>query len=306
MSATSHVNPPVPLFRSPQLLERTCLLLSMFTPERQDWTVTELGRACDLAVPTAHRIVSALYRNGFLERDEVTKKYRLGPAILRLGRVAAMAVDLQSVSRPILRRLATRTRETALLTVVAEGGLTSTCLDRVESAEPLRLSVQPGYQVPLHAGASQKALLAYRPEHEIERVLNENLPALCSATIVAPDRLRAELAMIRKRGWVSSFEETNKGVWGLAVALLDEHGHSVAALGVAGPCDRKPKALGPWLSLLAECAGKIASGLGLSPSLVPIPAQPGPARPPVSPRPSSPQNLPNAASRRPTSKEQGK
>lgn len=281
MPAADHVSPPVPIFRSPQLLERTCLLLSMFTPERRDWTVTELGRACGLAVPTAHRIVSALHRNGLLTRDEVSKRYRLGPTILRLGRTAAMAVDLRSASRSVLRRLSMRTRETALLTVVAEGGQGSVCLDRVESVEPLRLSVQPGHQMPLHAGASQKALLAHRPADEIERTMSEPLPALCSATIVSPDRLRVELAMIRKKGWASSFEETNKGVWGLAVALLDEHGHSVAALGVAGPCERKPRSIGPWLLVLSQGAGEIASELGLMPSLVLPPMPSGPPRPRV-------------------------
>jgi DNA-binding IclR family transcriptional regulator len=253
----------IPIGGSPQLLERTLVVLSLFTPEQQEWTVTEMGRACGLAVPTVHRIVSALHRHGFLSRHELSKRYQLGPAIMRLGRTAAMTVDLRAVSQPVLRRISLRTRETSLLTVVSEGGCRAVCLDRVESREPLRLSVQPGREIPLHAGASQKILLASLPGPDRERVLCRPLDPLCSATITDPAALRTELDSIRRRGWASSYEETNRGVWGLAVALVDEHGYSVAAIGVAGPCERRPRSLGQWLSVLGEGAMEMAAQLGL-------------------------------------------
>ena len=153
----------IPIASSPQLLERTIVVLQLFTPEQREWTVTEIGRACGLAVPTVHRIVSTLHRHGFLARHELTKRYWLGPAMVRLGRTAAMTIDLRGVSQPVLRRISLRTKETALLTVVSECGRHATCLERIESIHPLRLSVQAGREMPLHAGASQKILLAHMP-----------------------------------------------------------------------------------------------------------------------------------------------
>jgi IclR family transcriptional regulator, KDG regulon repressor len=257
----------LPLGGSPQLLERTFVVLGLFTPERREWTVTEMGRASGLAIPTVHRIVSALHRNGFLARHEISKRYHLGPAVIRLGRTAAMTVDLRTVSQPVLRRISLRTKETSVLTIVSETGRTGVCLDRFESLEPLRLSVQPGNEIPLHAGASQKILLAHLPVEDTERVLAEPLERLCSATITDADCLRAELGVIRRRGWASSYEETNQGVWGLSVGLIDEYGYSVAAIGVAGPCERRPRALGRWLSVLSDGANDIATELGLRASL---------------------------------------
>ena len=64
-----------------------------------------------------------------------------------------------------------------------------------------------------------------------------------------------------------SYEETNRGLWELAVGLLDEHRYPVAAFGVAGPCERKPRVLGPWLSVLSEGAAEVATQLGLKVSL---------------------------------------
>jgi len=249
------------------LLERTFVVLSLFTSERRDWTVTEIGRAAGLPVPTVYRIVCALHRHGFLTRHEISKRYRLGPAVMRLGRMAAMTVDLKAVCHPVLRRISMRTRETSLLTVLSESGCSAVCLDRVGSREPLGLSVQPGREVPLHAGASQKILLANLPATDVQRILNEPLKPLCSRTITDRDGMQVELSSIRRRGWAASREETNRGVWGLAVGLIDEYGYSVAAIGVAGPCERKPRALGPWLSVLSEGAAEVAGQLGLQVSL---------------------------------------
>jgi IclR family transcriptional regulator, KDG regulon repressor len=277
--AAPEVPESIPL-SSPKLLERTFVVLSLFTSERQEWTVTEIGRATSLPVPTVYRIVCALHRHGFLSRHEISKRYRLGPAIMRLGRMAAMTVDLKTMSHPVLRRISMRTRETSLLTVLSESGTRAVCLDRVESREPLRLSVRPGHEIPLYAGASQKILLANLPVSDARRVLGEPLKPLCSHTITDPTGMEAELGLIRRRGWAASCEETNPGVWGLAVGLIDDYGYSVAAFGVAGPCERKPRALEPWLTVLSEGAAEVAWQLGLRVSLTVKASPPARAQPP--------------------------
>jgi IclR family transcriptional regulator, KDG regulon repressor len=252
---------------SPQLLQRTFSVLALFTPERQEWTVTEIGRECGLAVPTVHRILSALRRNGYLVRDDNTKRYRFGPAILRMGRTASLAVNMRSLAAPLLHSLARRTTQTALLTVISDDHRNAVCIDRVESSEPLRLSVQPGRQLPLHAGASQKILLAFMPEDEFQAYVDEPLSSLCTSTISEAGRLAQEVATIRQRGWASSYQETNLGVWGLSVAIIDETGRAEASIGVAGPGERKPRNINPWLQVLAQAAAELAEPLGLRPSL---------------------------------------
>jgi DNA-binding IclR family transcriptional regulator len=242
-------------------------VLALFTPERQEWTVTEIGRECGLAVPTVHRILSALRRNGYLVRDEGTKRYRFGPAVVRMGRTASLAVNMRALAAPLLQSLARRTTQTAMLTVVSEDRRNAVCLDRVESSEPLRLSVQPGRRLPLHAGASQKILLAFMPEDEFGAYVGEPLASLCTATICEAGLLAQEVAVIRQRGWASSYEETNLGVWGLSVALIDENGRAEASIGVAGPGERKPRNINPWLRVLAQAATELAEPLGLRPSL---------------------------------------
>lgn len=247
-----------------QVLERTFKILDLFTRQHPDWSTTEVARACDLPTPTAYRILAALRRRGFVTQDPANKRFRLGIAALDLGERARALVDVRAASLPVLRRLCRDSGETALLTGLSESHDGSVCLERVESPHPLRLSVQPGRLMPLHAGASQKALLAYLPPDEIDRVLSGTLERLCRATITDPVELRADLASVRRRAWASSFEETNVGVWGLAVPILDVHGKIIAAVGLAGPSARMSRSrTREHLARLRSGAEDVAKALGV-------------------------------------------
>jgi DNA-binding IclR family transcriptional regulator len=257
-----------------QVLDRTFAILELFDEVSPEWTATEIARTLKLPVPTTHRILMALKQRGYVSQHEETKRFRLGVGALHLGDRAHAAVDLRSIALPALRRLSRDTGETALLTVLAPGGDASVCLERVETSQPLRLSVQPGRRAALHAGASQKALMAYAGEQAIERVLARPLERLCHNTITEPGLLRAELAHIREVGWASSFEETNLGVRGLAVAVLSERDVVVCAIGIAGPDARlNSDRVGEQLSRVAAGAREVARALGNRVPAVVVPAR---------------------------------
>lgn len=251
------------------------MILDLFTPQEPEWTTSEIARRCDLPVATAHRLLAALQRLEVVTRDPDTKRFRLGMTAFRLGERARQAIDLRAIALPVLTRLAEETGETALLTVLSDARDHSLCLERIESAQPLRLSVQPGRMLPLHAGASQKVLLAFLPEGERERILARPLNRLDRATVVEPDALRTELDLIRAQGYAVSAEETNAGVWGMAVPILDDAidrhhrddentGNIVAGLGFAGPLARRRDDLAAHhLACLRRGAAEIARSLGL-------------------------------------------
>ena len=68
---------------------------------------------------------------------------------------------------------------------------------------------------------------------------------------------------IRDRGWATSFEETNLGVWGVAVPVLDDRGGVVCAVGIAGPSARLARdRLGDHVARIHIGAGEIARALG--------------------------------------------
>jgi IclR family transcriptional regulator, acetate operon repressor len=247
-----------------QVLERTFGILELFTETSPEWRTTDIARRVDLPVPTVHRILAALTRLGYLNQHEATKRFRLGLAALALGERARAVADVRPVAIEPLRRLSAATGETALLTVPTPERDRGVCLERVETSQPLRLSVQPGRQLPLHAGASQKALLAFMPDEDIDRVLIQPLERFCRSTITSPAALRRELDTIKARGWASSYEETNIGVWGIAVPVLSTS-DVVCAVGIAGPSARLlSQRVRHDVGLVHESAVIIGRALGLA------------------------------------------
>jgi DNA-binding IclR family transcriptional regulator len=128
------------------------------------------------------------------------------------------------------------TQETALLTV--RDGMESLCVQRVASPQPLRLILEPGYRASLHAGALQKTLLAFAPEDIRIAVMARRLARYTDSTIVRRRDLKAEIALIRGRGYAVSIAEVNSATWGVAAPVLDGEGLAVAAVGCAGPLTR--------------------------------------------------------------------
>ncbi len=205
-----------------------------------------------------------LCHHGFLIRDPLNKHYRLGPSALELGSRAQASFDLRQTALPVLRQLSRETGETALLTTPDPQGRHSLCLERMESSHSLRMSVEPGRLMPLHAGAMQKVLLAFMDPSEVERVLEQPLERLCTNTITDPERLRRELREIRRRAYASSFEETDHGLWGVAVPILDLNGSITAGVGTAGPMARlTPGEIDHQVACCSRAASTIAEATGL-------------------------------------------
>jgi len=245
-------------------LERAFSILRLFTEYSPTWTLSAVARQVDLSTSTCHRIIQALRAEGYLGRDEASKQYHLGVAALELGNRARKSSALTSAAAQALRWLAFATGETAFLLEPSEDGRYSVCVDRVEGNQPLRLTVDVGRTVPIHAGAGQKVLLAFMPDSAVETILAGPLHKVARMTITDPKELRADLALIRSRGWSVSFEESHAGTWAMAIPILDSTGHTAAGLALAGPVLRHSAELPDiWRRECFRAAASVTDALGL-------------------------------------------
>lgn len=265
--------------RGIQVLARAFRALDLFTPETPVWGISEISAAIGLPKSTTYRILRMLEHHQYVMRDPETRKYRLGSGALSLGWRALESNDLRQVAIPVMRRIARETEETVLLTVPSQDRLSSVCIERIESPRQVRLILEVGRRVPLHAGASSKILLAYFPPEDVERVIATcGLPRVYTNTITDPDLLRAHLAEIRRVGYAQSCEETNQGAAGVAAPVLDGSGRIVAAVGIAGPMGRfTDRDLPRMIALAKEGATEIARLRGNHRG-VPVPTPPGRGR----------------------------
>jgi IclR family KDG regulon transcriptional repressor len=193
---------------------------------------------------TAHRLVNGLKKHSLLAQDPETKKYRLGLAAVGLGYRALATFDIEPTLRPLMHKLREETGETILLTTPNDTRDRSVCIARVDGQYDLRIHLPLGRQVPLHAGASAEALLAYFPADEVDELIRRvGLPKVASRTITDPEALRERLALIRSQGYAVTKEETNDGSWGVAAPIMDSREQPVAALGVSAPLSRYSPAI---------------------------------------------------------------
>jgi DNA-binding IclR family transcriptional regulator len=248
-------------------LERTIGILELFTPERSAWGISQIASAVRLPRSTVHRILHVLRRHHYLWQDPQTRQFRLGSSALSLGWRALESVELRGVAYPTMQHLFQATGETVILTVLSEDQTRSVCVERIESRHELRLILEIGRRLHLHAGASSKILLAYLRDEEVERVLASSLPQINKNTITDPDRLRAHLIEIRQQGYALSFEETNEGAAGVAAPIFDRGRQIAGGLGIAGPLSRfMPAMLPKLIRLVHDHANKVTLAVGGRPA----------------------------------------
>jgi DNA-binding IclR family transcriptional regulator len=194
--------------------------------------LSDITRLTRLTTPTAHRIIRALEHDGFLERDENSGLYQLGPEIFVLGTIASIRYGLDRVASQSLVRLAHETGDTALLT--ARRFWHGVCLNRAEGSYPIRVQiVQAGDRHPLGVTSGGLAILASLSDEEIESALEANKEELMEWPHFAPTRIREEVSVARTQGFALNRGRLIAGSWGLAVGINGPEGECVGALTIA-------------------------------------------------------------------------
>ncbi|WP_116451424.1 IclR family transcriptional regulator [Blastococcus litoris] len=214
------------------------LWLLQLIGERQALRVAEAADLLGVARSTAHRLLTALRRRGFVNQDRPNGAYRPGPALYEIGLAAVSRIDIRRVARPVLEQLREETQETVSLVVLE--GTSVRFIDCAESPRSVRVGNRTGVVRPAHAAAVGKAILAGLSDEELDRRYPDGrLPeATTSAAIRDMGRLKAELAEIREQGYALNWEESADGVCAVAVALRDTVGQPLAGLGIAAPSSR--------------------------------------------------------------------
>src|SRR5690349_3591144 len=95
-----------------QAVYRALAVLDAFSQSRPAMTIAEIAEATALTAPTAHRIALALMDRGFLTRDEVSRRFSVGPAVLRLAQLTDIGHSAFAYVGPLLETLRAETEET--------------------------------------------------------------------------------------------------------------------------------------------------------------------------------------------------
>ena len=213
---------------------RAIRLLKMFTAEAPELQLAEISSLSSLNKTTTHRLLQALLSEDLLDRNPGSGAYRLGPGMMALGVQALSSNELRLRARPLLKRLADETGETATLEVPIDDMML--ILDEVTSKHFLGASGNVGTRWPIHATSTGKALIAF-DQTGADR-LGAKLSCLTSNTITEFDTLEKELDYIRLRGFAEVVDELEDGLSGVAAVVRGSTGEVLGALSICGPSQR--------------------------------------------------------------------
>jgi DNA-binding IclR family transcriptional regulator len=208
-------------------------------------TVAQVSVATGLDRAVLYRLLDTLVAEGFVVRDDSTRLFHLGVALVEMGAKAGRGIEVARLALGGMQQLMQLSREAVCLAVRDRGDLVV-----VERVEPPGLFVRVGYGVgfrhPVTVGAHGQALLA-----------------MSAADGDGPGLDDAAREAIRRRGYAVSSDELEHGASGVAAPILDRDGHAVASIGVVAPTPRlpDPSVLGPRISQVAtEISRRLGHG----------------------------------------------
>jgi len=231
-------------------LERAFDLLEHLADAGGEMALSELTEVSGLPMPTIYRLMRTLVNQGYV-RQEPSKRYALGPRLVRLGEGASRL--LGTWARPVLARLVDEVGETANMAVLE--GDEAVYVAQVPSRHSMRMFTEVGRRVQPHCTGVGKALLSQLPDERVKEILaRTGMEPHTPNTLTSPEALLAELAQVREQGYAVDDEEQELGVRCVAVPLRGAP--ALTAISVSGPSGRMTREAVPGVVPIMQAAAE--------------------------------------------------
>lgn len=224
-------------------------------------TLAELTAALGLNRSTLLRLLAPLAEAQLVERDQGTGRYRLGSRNAQLGHAYLERLDRRQVAHEILLDLVRQSGETVHLVIAELPEVVY--IDKIDSPKAVRMHSRIGNRMPAYSTSVGKAILAHADAASVEVVIRAGMPARTPTTLTTPQALRADLALIRERGYALDDSENEADIRCVAAPLFDHAGEVKSAISIAGPATRvTPEREAELGRLVIAAAGAISRRLG--------------------------------------------
>jgi IclR family transcriptional regulator, KDG regulon repressor len=244
-----------------QSVNRALSLVCLFTRGSPQLGITEMSKTLGLAKPTVHGLVSTLVKQGFLQRDQQTRKYRLGLKIYELGIVLAGSLEINQKGAGPAYQLA---KQTGMVSRIAIWDLDSALLTvNIEPRSHLFFVHQIGPRIPAYCSAIGKALLAFLDAPDFQGYLDRvKLKPLTANTITRKKQFLKEIEETRRLGYSTDREENLLGLACIGTPIFGFGGRLEGSISLSGDAKDIYKRLETLLPELVKTAKEISRSLG--------------------------------------------
>ena len=254
-------------------LERYISFLELIAAFPGELTTADVAHALQLPKSTTHRLLRVLSRSGLVEGGDIKDRtLSLGNRLTRLVYAAGQADWIEAAVLPTLVQ-ATSRFPNASVYVARLAGHRVFVVASAAGDPRWKSYVIPGQELPPHAAASAKIILANQSESLVETALTPPLQAFTPNTVTDAALVKKEIAEARKDGFAVCVECIHEGMSALAVPIHIPTDGVIYSLGITGPVTRAisedlpslvamlretAQALTPILSLRGRTRGRAA------------------------------------------------
>ncbi len=219
-------------------LSKALKLLECFDSSTSELGITELARILELNKSNVFNIVATFEQRGYLEKNRATGKYRLGLKLLEFSYLINENLGYQRVLYDIMKEVSNELGAITYFAVLRGQKVFYLCNaypHKRDNHFPYRTIV--GETAPLYCTSLGKVMMAFMPPEELEAYLAQapSFQSFTRHTIVQPEALRQEAAVVRKKGFSVDNEEHEYGVKCVGVPILLPETRQIAAFSASSP-----------------------------------------------------------------------
>ncbi|MDQ1544906.1 MAG: hypothetical protein QOK08_2544 [Actinomycetota bacterium] len=211
------------------VLNRAFQVLNVVGESGRPLSLAEISRDTGLPKTTVHRVLQQMLELGAVERDG--DMYRIGIHMFVLSSVVPEMV-LRGVALQRLIELQRHTGHTLHLATMRNDRVVY--LEKIANIHGADIPTTVGGSFSAHATGVGKAMLAYLPIPDLQRVLDGPLDPITSRTITSPSELVRCLEQVRKVGLAFDDCEAATAVRCIAHPIL-LMGEAIAAVSISFP-----------------------------------------------------------------------
>ena len=219
---------------------------------------------------SAHRVCATLLEAGLVERDPVSRCYRLGPKTLWIGSGYLRHSAVYRAAFFPMQDLAKQVSGTVQLGILENDHVLF--IHSVGYPGSSEVFADVGLRRPLHATASGKLFLLEMPPREIERLMSQNLHKFTEDTIISLGAMQQELLKTSQNGYAMNHEELLPGYSVIAGPVRNHQGRTAAAISVTLSSHHlKDNGEAAVATLVRHATHKASIQLGLRPGVTSLP-----------------------------------
>lgn len=207
-------------------------VLEAFANTITDLSLVELAEQTGMDKSACQRFAHTLWKLGYLDKDEKTRRFRLGKPILDLAFYYLRSNALVELATPALVDLRNSCGERANLSLF--DGTTTIYVIRQQTKREYFDGSLIGRRIPVFCTAGGRSILAQLPSDEVNSILDQSdLQQRTPRTITDKQELLKEIRKAAKKGYGVAIEETHLGEITVGAPIMDGNGRPVAALHIA-------------------------------------------------------------------------